>query len=213
MGQVFYNRNLYTGMQSKFSIHALYCSHGRRHQKSIPLKNCLQVHQIQQLISMNSLLKEIGIILMVVIPLALVTNSLRPSGLRLIDTGIPIMQPAEANNPIRAITLDRAIEKYERGEALFVDARSYEDYLAGHVNGAMNLPDHHFDELIDDFLSRTDTDIEIITYCDGEDCSLGHNVAEKLYQLGFERVSYLVNGLTKWQESALPVVSQKIPGS
>ncbi len=166
-----------------------------------------------KLISMKSLLKEIGIILMVVIPLALVTNSLRPSGLRLIDTGIPIMQPAEANNPIRAIPLDKAIEKYKRGETLFVDARSYEDYMAGHIKGALNLPDYQFDEWIDDFLSRTDTDIEIITYCDGEDCSLGHNVAEKLYQLGFERVSYLVNGLTKWQESALPVVSQKIPGN
>ena len=200
-------------MQSKFSIHALYCSHGRRHQKSIPLKNCLQVHRIQQLISMNSLLKEIGIILMVVIPMALVTNSLRPSGLRLIDTGIPIMQPAEANNPIRAIPLDKAFEKYKRWETLFVDARSYEDYMAGHIKGALNLPDYQFDEWIDDFLSRTDTDIEIITYCDGEDCSLGHNVAEKLYQLGFERVFYLVNGLTEWQESALPVVSQKIHGS
>jgi rhodanese-related sulfurtransferase len=159
------------------------------------------------------LLKEIGIILMVVIPLALVTNSLRPSGLRLIDTVIPIMQPAEANNPIRAITLDKAIEKYERWEALLVDARPHEEYLAGHVKGALNLPDHQFDEWIDDFLSRTDPDTEIITYCDGEDCLLGHYVAEKLYQLGFERVSYLVNGWTKWQESASPVVSQKIPGS
>ena len=162
---------------------------------------------------MKSLLKEIGIILMVVIPLALVTNSLRPSGLMLIDTGIPIMQTAEADNPIRAITLDRAIEKYERGEALFVDTRSHEEYLAGHVKGAMNLPDHNFDEWIDDFLSRTDTDTEIITYCDGEDCTLGHDVAEKLYLLGLERVSYLVNGWTKWQESVSPVVSQKIPGS
>ena len=162
---------------------------------------------------MKSLLKEIGLILMVVIPLALVTNSLRTSGLRLIDTGIPIMQPAEANNPIYAIPLDKAIEKYERGEALFIDARSHDDYLAGHIKGAMNVPDHQFDEWIDDFLSRTDTDIEIITYCDGEDCFLGHYVAGKLYRLGFERVSYLVNGWSEWQESASPVVSQKIPGS
>ena len=162
---------------------------------------------------MKSLLKEIGIILMVVIPLALVTNSLRPSGLRLIDAGIPIVQPVEANNTIYAITLDRAMEKYERGEALFVDARSHEEYLAGHVKGALNLPDYHFDEWIDDFLSKTDPDTEFITYCDGEDCFLGHHVAEKLYRLGFERVSYLVNGWTKWQESASPIVPQKIHGS
>ena len=163
--------------------------------------------------NIKSLLKEISIILMVVIPLAIVTNSLRSDGLRLVDIGTPIMQPVEANNSVCAITLDKAIEKYERGEALFVDARSHEEYLAGHVKGALNLPDHHFDEWIDDFLFRTDPDTEIITYCNGEDCPLGHYVAEKLYQLGFERVFYLVNGWTEWQESASPVVSQKIPGS
>jgi len=161
---------------------------------------------------MKSLSKETGIILLVVIPLALVTNSLRPDGLRLIDTRTPIMQSVEANDPIRAIALDKAIEKCQRGEALFVDARSHEDYLAGHINGAINLPDHHFDEWIDDFLSRTDPDTEIITYCDGENCPQGRDLAEKLYQLGFERVSYLVNGRAKWQESALPVVSEKTPG-
>lgn len=161
---------------------------------------------------MKSLSKEIGIILAVVIPLALITNGLRPDGLSLVDTRTPVMQSVEANDPIQAIALDRAIEKYQRGEALFVDARSHEDYLAGHIKGSLNLPDHHFDEQIDDFLSRIDPDTEIIAYCDGEDCPEGHDLAEKLYQLGFERVSYLVNGWSKWQENALPVVSQKTPG-
>ncbi len=162
---------------------------------------------------MKSLLKEIGIILMVVIPLAMITNGLRPGGLRLVGTGTLIAQPVKDNNPVRAITLGRAVEKYKSGKALFVDARSHEDYMAGHIKGALNLPDHHFDEWIDDFLSGTDPDIEIIAYCDGEDCSLGYDVAEKLYQLGFERVSYLINGWTEWQENELPVVSQKIPES
>ena len=158
----------------------------------------------------KNLLREIGIILMVVIPLALITNSLRSNSLRLFDIGTSIAQPVEDNNPVRTITLDKAIEKYESGETLFADARSHEDYMSGHIKGALNLPDHHFDEWIDDFLSETDPDTEIIAYCDGEDCSLGYNVAKKLYQLGFEKVFYLINGWTEWQENELPVVLEPV---
>jgi len=156
----------------------------------------------------KSIFKEIIIVLIVVIPLALITNSLRSDGLNLFETRTLVLQPAGADSPVQAITLDKVIEKYRRGEEiLFVDARSLEDYVAGHIRGASNLPDHNFDEWIDAFLSRTNPDIEIIAYCDGEDCPQGHNVAEKLYQLGFEKVSYLTNGWDKWQENSLPIAT------
>lgn len=156
---------------------------------------------------MKSIFKEIIIVLIVVIPLALITNSLRSNGLSLFDTRIPVVQPVETNSPVQAITLDEAIEKHRRGKALFVDARSLEDYLAGHIKDALNLPDHHFDEWIDDFLSGTDPDTEVIAYCDGEDCPQGRNVAEKLYQLGFTRASYLINGLSRWRENSMPIAT------
>ncbi len=153
---------------------------------------------------LKSVLKETVIILMVVIPLALLANSLRPDGLDLFNIKAPVLHLVEANNSISAIPLDRAIEKYREGKTLFVDTRHPEGYLTGHISGALNLPDQLFDEYIDNFLSRADPDMEIVTYCDGEDCPLGFNVAEKLYQLGFERVFYLTNGWDRWQENSLP---------
>jgi rhodanese-related sulfurtransferase len=153
---------------------------------------------------LKSVLKETVIILMVVIPLALLANSLRPDGLDLFNIKAPVFHQVEAHDSVRSIPLESAIEKYRSGKALFVDTRSPEEYLTGHISGALNLPDYLFDEYIDDFLSRVDTNMKIITYCDGEGCQLGFNVAEKLYQLGFERVFYLTNGWGGWQENSLP---------
>lgn len=156
---------------------------------------------------MKGLFKEVAIILMVVIPLALISNSLRSDGLGLFDTSMPVGPPVETNGHVREIAMDKAIEKHRSVRALFVDTRSPEDYLAGHIRGALNLPDHHFDEWVGDFLSKTDPDTEVIAYCDGEDCPLGRNVAEKLCQLGFTRASYLTNGLSKWRENSLPIAT------
>jgi len=153
---------------------------------------------------MKSILKETIIIIMVVIPIALLTNSLRPQGIPLFNIKAPVLNRVEARDSIRSIPLERAMERYRKGRTLFVDTRPPEEYLTGHIRGALNLPDYLFDEYIDDFLSRTEPDMEIVTYCDGEDCPLGFNVAEKLYQLGFERVFYLTNGWGRWQDNSLP---------
>ena len=45
----------------------------------------------------------------------------------------------------------------------------------------------------------------IITYCDGENCELSHNLAKFLLDMGFTNVRILVNGWSKWQNADLPV--------
>ncbi|MCD6224502.1 MAG: rhodanese-like domain-containing protein, partial [Deltaproteobacteria bacterium] len=69
-----------------------------------------------------------------------------------------------------------------------------------HINGAVNLYEKEFDEFIDDFLSLRDPETQIITYCDGIHCSLGKELAEKLFSVGYNNVYYLKNGLTRWEE-------------
>jgi len=48
-------------------------------------------------------------------------------------------------------------------------------------------------------------DTLIITYCDGENCDLSHELAIFLRDMGFPNVKVLVNGWTVWQEMNLPV--------
>jgi len=45
----------------------------------------------------------------------------------------------------------------------------------------------------------------LVTYCDGEDCALSHDLAMFLKDLGYGDVRVLVNGWTVWQDAGLPV--------
>jgi rhodanese-related sulfurtransferase len=103
------------------------------------------------------------------------------------------------------ISLQEA-EKLFRGQGVvFLDARSAESYIRGHIQGARSLPwqdvDQFFVEVTEDLKSET----PIITYCDGETCSLSHDLAVFLKDMGFMNVRVLVNGWTVWQAAGLPV--------
>ena len=61
-----------------------------------------------------------------------------------------------------------------------------------------------FDEKAGEVLIDLPEDTLIITYCDGEKCTLSAELAQKLKQIGFENVRVLFNGWTVWKEHHLP---------
>ena len=80
-----------------------------------------------------------------------------------------------------------------------------EDYAAGHIAGAVNVPEPRFDEMIGPFLESTAPETLIITYCDGANCPLSKNLAGKLKLLGFEKVYQLPDGWGKWRAYRMPI--------
>jgi rhodanese-related sulfurtransferase len=102
------------------------------------------------------------------------------------------------------ISMDEAKEKFISGSALFIDARSPEDYREGHIKGARNLTVTAFEEQAFDLLLDLPEDTLIVTYCDGEECALSIEVAEKLKEIGFENIRVLHNGWTVWKNHRLP---------
>ena len=82
-----------------------------------------------------------------------------------------------------------------------LDARLHEDYVAGHLPGALNLPVENLDESyapLKDQLARMD---RIIVYCDGGDCELSHDLAEALKGFGHKRVQLFAGGIAAWIEA------------
>jgi rhodanese-related sulfurtransferase len=149
-------------------------------------------------------IREAFWVLIILAGLAVAINGLRPDTIPFIS-----MSPIPANRlsqdaPVTEIPLTEAGEKHEAGVALFIDARSPEDFRAGHIKGAVNLPNQAFDEVFPEMVEEIEKWEQLVTYCDGRDCVLGHALAEKLYQLGFKNVAYLVNGWTSWRERGLP---------
>ncbi|MFZ0611562.1 MAG: rhodanese-like domain-containing protein [Desulfobacterales bacterium] len=103
--------------------------------------------------------------------------------------------------------IEEAVRLFEAGAALFVDARPEADFRAGHIQGAVNVPDLDFDRYIGSFLEKTPAEAVLITYCEGESCVLSKNLADKLILAGFEKVFHLSNGWGQWKKRGLPMAS------
>jgi rhodanese-related sulfurtransferase len=118
--------------------------------------------------------------------------------------------PAAINAPVGSnamgdMSVEEAVRLFEAGAALFVDARSAADYRAGHIKGAVNIPDLDFENHIGSFLEKTAAETVLITYCEGDSCTLSKSLAEKLALAGFENVFHLKNGWGQWKERGLPI--------
>ena len=78
----------------------------------------------------------------------------------------------------------------------------------GHIQGALSLPVDTFGLDIDALKPELAKAGTIITYCDGELCELGHELANILSQEGFPKVYYLKNGLSRWKNEKLPIAQK-----
>jgi rhodanese-related sulfurtransferase len=80
-----------------------------------------------------------------------------------------------------------------------IDVRSAEEYAAGHIPGAVNIP---FDQIVER-IGSVPTPHGVALYClVGPRARKGEAA---LLASGFERVLHIEGGLTAWQESGLPV--------
>lgn len=92
--------------------------------------------------------------------------------------------------------LDRA----ESGQVTIIDVRPAEEFAAGHVPGAINIP---LDEL-ERRLDELPKDREIIAYCRGAYCLLAFDAVEELRKKGFT-ARRLLEGYPEWKYTGLPV--------
>ncbi len=127
----------------------------------------------------------------------------------------PMAIPSAAPNPGlpeipdlgRPIQMQLPVVKkfFDEEAALFVDARDVEDFAAGHIPGALNLP---FDEVITDPVRLAEVDSggrPIITYCSGGSCEASTNLAWELINGGHSRVLVFHGGMPAWEEADFPV--------
>ena len=145
----------------------------------------------------TTLLRALGIILLGV-GAGLAGNQISPRGLPLITP------PRQMHKAETFVTLDQAIQIWRHGTALFLDAREPEDYAAGHIGNALNLPAQSFTQHFGAIAPILTPDSELILYCDGKECELSHQLAESLRQQGYTNSHILSNGWYAWRLAGLP---------
>jgi rhodanese-related sulfurtransferase len=143
---------------------------------------------------------------------ALAVNAVRTDRLPLIGDFSVAARVTTVTGERMDITLEEAEKLYFTHAAVFIDARSAEEYAQGHIRDARSLPWHDADLNFITVTADLEMTTPIVTYCDGETCELSHDLALFLRDAGFTDTRVLVNGWTVWQQAGLPVESGPSPG-
>ncbi len=81
-----------------------------------------------------------------------------------------------------------------------IDVRPAEEYAAGHLPGATNIPLNELEKRI----AELDPGVEVVAYCRGPHCVLAFEAVERLRQKGM-KVRRLEDGYPEWKLAGLPV--------
>jgi rhodanese-related sulfurtransferase len=110
---------------------------------------------------------------------------------------------------VKTLNLQQAYDLFQRGEALFIDAREPKEYEELHLAGAINLPPERIKERDRQVLGGIAKDRRIVVYCGEVHCDVALKVAEKLQSLGFTRVAAFLGGFRAWDEAGYPAGTGK----
>jgi rhodanese-related sulfurtransferase/DNA-binding transcriptional ArsR family regulator len=98
------------------------------------------------------------------------------------------------------VPADELLARARKGEVTVLDVRPEEEYAAGHLPGAVNIPLDELEKRID----TLDADREVIAYCRGPHCVLAFDAVSKLRERG--RTARRLNvGYPEWRRAGLPV--------
>jgi rhodanese-related sulfurtransferase/DNA-binding transcriptional ArsR family regulator len=88
------------------------------------------------------------------------------------------------------------------GEVCVLDVRPAEEYLAGHIPGALSIPVGELADRLDELPADTD----VVVYCRGEYCVLAYDAVRLLTARG-RRAIRLNDGMLEWRLADLPIAS------
>jgi rhodanese-related sulfurtransferase/biotin operon repressor len=92
------------------------------------------------------------------------------------------------------------LARLKNGLITVLDVRPAEEYAAGHLPGAINVPVDRLEK----YLSKLPKRKEVLAYCRGPYCLMSFEAVEKLRKRGF-KAKRLENGYPEWRAAGLPV--------
>lgn len=110
------------------------------------------------------------------------------------------------SHEIRFVDLVEARKLFDEKLAVFMDARSHEEYLSGHISAALSAP----------ILAVVKRDLDLgqllpsggkvlVTYCSGGLCDTSVELAKELADMGYKNIYVLGDGYPGWEAAGYPV--------
>ncbi len=97
------------------------------------------------------------------------------------------------------------LERVRSGLVTVLDVRPVEEYEAGHIAGAINIPLRELSKRLHQFERKR----PIVAYCRGAYCILAFDAVAKLRAKGFD-ARRLDGGFPEWRHAALPIETHSV---
>lgn len=116
-------------------------------------------------------------------------------------SGVMLLLPALKGAGAGTLGTAQAIQLINREKAVVIDVCEPEEFAAGHVGGAKNIPLGQLQERLPQVAKNKAVPI-ILVCAKGARASRAAGIAKGL---GYEKAQALAGGLTAWREANLPV--------
>jgi rhodanese-related sulfurtransferase len=119
-----------------------------------------------------------------------------------VTSGGLLMWPAIAGGPrVGSVTPAGAVQLINREKAVVVDVCETDEFAAGHITGARNVPLGELEQRLPE-VARNKA-LPLVLVCGkGPRAQRALGIAQKL---GYEKAQVLAGGLTAWKEANLPL--------
>ena len=113
---------------------------------------------------------------------------------QLVDTYLTVKDDLEA------VPRETLLERVKEGLVTVLDVRPVEEYDAGHVPGAVNVPLTELEQYLKHLPKKQD----VVAYCRGPHCVLAFDAVARLRERGYS-AQRLEDGFPEWKSAGYPV--------
>jgi len=106
----------------------------------------------------------------------------------------------KVKDSLEPVPANELLERAREGLVTVLDVRPPEEYAAGHLPGAINIPLSELEERLDELEPAQ----EIVAYCRGPHCVLAFDAVSRLRKKGVQ-ARRLDGGLPEWRLEGLPI--------
>ncbi len=104
-----------------------------------------------------------------------------------------------AKDDLETVPASELLERVKKGLVTVLDVRPSEEFAAGHVPGAVNIPIHELQRRLAELPRRK----EIVAYCRGPYCLMSYDAVHLLRKRGL-KARRMADGLPEWRMAGLP---------
>jgi rhodanese-related sulfurtransferase/biotin operon repressor len=105
-----------------------------------------------------------------------------------------------AKDDMEPVPAKELLDRARKGLVTVLDVRPPEEFSAGHLPGAVNIPIHELEKRLSELPKRK----EVVAYCRGPYCLMSYDAVQLLRRKGL-KARRLQAGLPEWRHAGLPI--------